>query len=988
MGVSGRPGRSARLLAIAAALLFLATLPGPGAAPRSPAPALGLASVSHGDPVPPALARAGPALGPIAGRYYSESNTSFPDGFGSPVLAVDPAAQVLFGVDEFHGFLSALNLTTGALLASTVFAPDPGPSTQAVGLSYVPDHDEVVLSYDWGVNGSLLIYSARSLALVQNLSFFPGYAAYAPAQSLYIPSVDQLWVEDTEHGGVEVLNASTWAVVSLVPTTPGCLGGCPSIGIVAVPEHGYVLTSDVQDYIPEISLSNYSAFATLAGPNPFFGFGAMAYVAASDQIWVDNFSGVANGNLARFNASTGASLGSVPSNSPDFGALVYDPADEAVLVSSRNASLCGSTDALLWLNSSTGGVMAHACGPDFPLDPTQSYTDMVAIDGASGASVAAAAPGGAELYSLGTRGAPAMAATLSYPTIAPTAQLLTFGGGGALLTVASAPNGTELSLFDVGLGATQWSTTVRPRGPAAVETSSALIYVANGSQPVLVYRLSDGGLQTALAGPPAAPVIGIGVDAFHNWAYLLEQSGRNASVQLYSIAANGTGSSVGSVALPGVQPCAWTVDPALSAFAVTSCLYPDAPSGNNVTLVEASPLQVLASQPTGVYPVSITADASGTLYIADEGSSALSVRNASTGRLTNVSTPGVSAQAIAVEPAARYLVAAVGASLAVLNLTVPGWPVDAWLPAPSTVGSVGVDGDGVGIYGLTAWTGQILAALPTADPSEVGGLLASVGNASISLRWSPPVNPVPTSPLTYSVSRANASAGPWASAVAATGPYLNLTGLADGTPYFFRVSASNSVGAGPPSLPVNATPVGAPFPPTALRATWNSSLVTLVWGAPAQDDGAPVTGYTVEWSVAGSSTWTAVSAGALQEFNATNLSQGSTYLFRVLASNRIGTGNPSGEVRVPFDLPGGGNGGPFSSAAVDLAILLLGVLVAIVVVIAVVRRRRSRAARAPIPIEAPIPEETGIEPEEAEFRPVDEGTEAEPAPPPPTDPSS
>ncbi|HEV2449017.1 MAG TPA: fibronectin type III domain-containing protein, partial [Thermoplasmata archaeon] len=917
-----------------------------------------------------------------------ETNSSFPDGFGSPVLAVDPASQLLFGVDEFHGFLSALNLTTGALVASTVFAPNPGPSSQAVGLSYVPDHDEVVLSYDWGVNGSLLIYSARSLALVQNLTFFPGYSGYAPAQSLYIPSVDQLWVEDTQHGGVEVLNANSWSVVALLPTTPGCLGGCPSIGIVAVPRHGYVLTSDVQDYLPEVSLSNYSAYAELAGPNPVFGFGAMAYAASSDQIWVDNFSGVANGNIARFNASTGASLGPVPANSPAFGALVYDPADSAMLVSSRNASLCGSTDALLWLNSSTGALMAHACGPGFPLDPTQSYTDLAAIDLATGSSVAAAAPGGAELYSLVPGPTASLAATLSYPSIAPASQLLTWGGGGEFVTVASAPNGTQLGLYDVGSGGTQWSTTVRPRGPVGVETSSGLIYVANGSQPVLDYRLSNGAFRAALGAPPAAPVIGIGIDAFHNWAYLLEQAGRNASVQLYSIASNGTGSSLGTLALPGVQPCAWTVDPGLSAFAVTSCLYPDAPSGNNLTLVEASPLQALPSQPTGVYPISVTADASGTLYVDDEGSHELSVRNYSSGRVTNVSTPGFEASAITVEPVAHYLVGAAGAGIAVLNLTVPGWPVEARLPAPSTIGPVGVDDDGVGIYGLTAWTGQVLQALPTADPSEVGGLLASAGNSSVSLRWSAPINPVPSSPLVYSVSRANSSAGPWYGAGGGSSPYLNLTGLADGSTYFFKVSASNSAGAGPPSPPVSATPLGVPFPPTSLRATWNSSLVTLVWGAPAQDDGAVVTGYTIQWSVAGSSSWTSVSAGALTEFNATNLSQGATYLFRVIASNRIGAGNPSNEVRVPFDLPGGGPSGPLASTGVDLAILLLAVLVAIIVVVALVRRRRSHAARAATPIEAPLPEETGAEPVDAEFRPVTDAPEVEPASPPPTEPDS
>ena len=81
---------------------------------------------------------------------------------------------------------------------------------------------------------------------------------------------------------------------------------------------------------------------------------------------------------------------------------------------------------------------------------------------------------------------------------------------------------------------------------------------------------------------------------------------------------------------------------------------------------------------------------------------------------------------------------------------------------------------------------------------------------------------------------------PWQSAG------LNLertvTGLTNGQQYAFEVRARNRVGAGA-ARGALATPVGPPGAPASLTATAGNEEVALVWGAPADDGGAPITGY-------------------------------------------------------------------------------------------------------------------------------------------------
>ena len=89
-------------------------------------------------------------------------------------------------------------------------------------------------------------------------------------------------------------------------------------------------------------------------------------------------------------------------------------------------------------------------------------------------------------------------------------------------------------------------------------------------------------------------------------------------------------------------------------------------------------------------------------------------------------------------------------------------------------------------------------------PSAPAGLTATAGNAQVTLSWA-----AASGATGYNVKRATTSGGPYttvASGVTATS-YTN-TGLTNGTPYYYVVSAVNSAGEGANSTQVTATPSG------------------------------------------------------------------------------------------------------------------------------------------------------------------------------------
>ena len=173
-------------------------------------------------------------------------------------------------------------------------------------------------------------------------------------------------------------------------------------------------------------------------------------------------------------------------------------------------------------------------------------------------------------------------------------------------------------------------------------------------------------------------------------------------------------------------------------------------------------------------------------------------------------------------------------------------------------------------------------------PSAPTGLSANAVGTQATLNWSAVPNATG-----YRVKRATALNGPY-SAVAGTasGPTFTDGGLAYGTTYFYRVYAFNAGNSGADSNAVSVTPIAAPLATTR----GGNNQISVDWGAVA---GA--TSYTVTASTSATASpfyTTTVSGLTATHFN---LSGGTTYFYRVVASNATATStsNPVSGLTLP-----------------------------------------------------------------------------------------
>ena len=191
-----------------------------------------------------------------------------------------------------------------------------------------------------------------------------------------------------------------------------------------------------------------------------------------------------------------------------------------------------------------------------------------------------------------------------------------------------------------------------------------------------------------------------------------------------------------------------------------------------------------------------------------------------------------------------------------------------------------------------------VSAVPVTVPGAPTGLIATRGNAQVILSWAGPASDG-GSPVTgydlYVGTTADLSRN--APVARVTGTVVTVTNLINGTRYYFRLTAVNRVGAGPPSNEVSAVPLTVPGAPTGLTATPGDSRVTLSWAEPASG-GAAITGYNVfAGTRPGGENRTPVNGSLVTatSYTATGLTNGTTYYFRVIAVNAAGQGPLSAE---------------------------------------------------------------------------------------------
>ena len=123
-----------------------------------------------------------------------------------------------------------------------------------------------------------------------------------------------------------------------------------------------------------------------------------------------------------------------------------------------------------------------------------------------------------------------------------------------------------------------------------------------------------------------------------------------------------------------------------------------------------------------------------------------------------------------------------------------------------------------------------------------------------------------------------------------------ITGLTNGTPYTFTVTATNGAGTGDPSAPsAAATPVGFPGAPTGVTATQLSGAgaspsVRINWVAPTSNGGGEIFSYKATSTPGGAS---CTAFGGLTCTISAGLTYETEYTFTVAATNIAGTGDTS-----------------------------------------------------------------------------------------------
>ncbi len=192
------------------------------------------------------------------------------------------------------------------------------------------------------------------------------------------------------------------------------------------------------------------------------------------------------------------------------------------------------------------------------------------------------------------------------------------------------------------------------------------------------------------------------------------------------------------------------------------------------------------------------------------------------------------------------------------------------------------------------------------------------GQTTINLNWTAPASNG-GSPITGYLIEVSTDRGATFTPLVPSHPTISYahTGLTAGTTRHYRVRAINSVNLGDPSNVATATTADvanptAPGAPRSLTATASGqTTINLTWTAPASNGGAAITGYTLEVSTDGGTTFTSLVASQLATTYAhTGLSAGVTRHYRVRATNSATlSGAWSNVVNATTASSGGGGGG-------------------------------------------------------------------------------
>ncbi|NDG67420.1 MAG: hypothetical protein EBY23_11025, partial [Actinobacteria bacterium] len=215
----------------------------------------------------------------------------------------------------------------------------------------------------------------------------------------------------------------------------------------------------------------------------------------------------------------------------------------------------------------------------------------------------------------------------------------------------------------------------------------------------------------------------------------------------------------------------------------------------------------------------------------------------------------------------------------------------------------------VNAVGLGETSAMSTGVVPAAVPGVPTSVSAERGDELASISWvAPPSNGATITRYTVTSSPSGLTC------VWASGPLrCDVLGLTNGTSYTFTVSATNSVGEGNPSSASQAVvPAAVPGMPTSLSGSSGNGSVSLTWSAPSSVGGSGILDYVIEYSSNLGASWATFADGTSTTASATvtGLTNGTSYIFRVAATNTVGSGQHSAVSSgvIPTTTPGAPTG--------------------------------------------------------------------------------
>ena len=199
---------------------------------------------------------------------------------------------------------------------------------------------------------------------------------------------------------------------------------------------------------------------------------------------------------------------------------------------------------------------------------------------------------------------------------------------------------------------------------------------------------------------------------------------------------------------------------------------------------------------------------------------------------------------------------------------------------------------------------NIVSIIPSSNPIKsvpeaITDLTAIRENAKVKLTWTAPYDN--GSPITsYKINYWEVGTSQ-VKTKTVTSSNAQITGLANGISYEFKVVAFNSIGHSADSDVITATPsatvsASVPGQVRGVVATPSNGEVFLSWIQPSQN-GSPITSYKIIVSEVGSNVFTTFpNLSTETKTTVTNLKNGINYSFKVVAVNAIGAGKESSPV--------------------------------------------------------------------------------------------